>query len=233
MADEVTTSGDGSSHVDRGDADAPPDHDDTADAAKSRRRHLAIVAAVLLGFATVASAWAAYQAARWSGLMAINFNEGIVLNGDAGKAYAEGDATYNLDQSMFIEWITAIQSENVELAEYYQQTLFTDELTVAVQAWADQAEGPDSPFVMEEYRVPGWEQGDVLYDEAVAKFDQAKDDNQRSDNYVLVTVIFASVLFFAGLSGTIEVLAARLILLGIGGALFIAAAIAMAGMPVH
>jgi hypothetical protein len=46
-----------------------------------------------LGLATLASAWGAYQATRWSGVMATSFSEATILSNDAGKAFQLADAS--------------------------------------------------------------------------------------------------------------------------------------------
>ena len=97
----------------------------TEDDDDPRMKKLAVMAAVLLGIATVSSAWGAYQAARWSGSMTTNFNEALALNNDAGKLFSEGDAEYNLDQSLFVEVVVAVQEADEERATFIQENLFS------------------------------------------------------------------------------------------------------------
>ena len=49
----------------------------------------------------------------------------------------------------------------------------------------------------------------------------AKRDNQRSDNYVLAVVLFASSLFFAGISTKLADVSYQAVLLGIGWTIFL------------
>jgi len=44
------------------------------------------------------------------------------------------------------------------------------------------------------------EAADRLSDRAGRLFDEGRDANQTSDNYILSTIFFAAVLFFAGLA---------------------------------
>ncbi len=60
---------------------------------------------------------------------------------------------------------------------------------------------------------------------AAADSGKSKDANERADNYMLAVVLFASSLFFAGLSTKLKTSTAKLVLLGLGGALFLGTAI--------
>lgn len=198
-------------------------------------RRLAIYASALLGLATLCSAWGAYQATRWSGVMATSFNEATRLSTDAGKAYAEGDAQYNLDTTVYVEWSTAVGEGATDNAAYIQENLFSDPLYAALQVWLDLPDDAEAatPLDLDEYVVEGWDSGDELEAESEAAFDEAKDANQTGDNYVLITVIFASVLFFAGMASAVKVLTARLIMLVVASVLWLGAFVALLGQPVH
>jgi hypothetical protein len=57
---------------------------------------------------------------------------------------------------------------------------------------------------MPEYALPQTQEGKELDALADQEFWQANEANDRSDKYVLLTVIFASVLFFGGISTQFE-----------------------------
>jgi hypothetical protein len=60
----------------------------------------------------------------------------------------------------------------------------------------------------------------------------AEHANHTSDTYVLLTVLFASVMFFGGICGTFDSYRLRVITLGISIALLSFTLIALATMPV-
>jgi hypothetical protein len=62
---------------------------------------------------------------------------------------------------------------------------------------------------------------------------RAKDANERADNYMLALVLFASALFFAGISTKLSTYNARLITLGLGWVLFLGTVIWLATFPVQ
>ena len=61
-------------------------------------------------------------------------------------------------------------------------------------------DAPPSPFAMAEYRLAAEQETQELAALADRRGQQARDANQRGDDYVLLTVLFASVLFFSGIS---------------------------------
>jgi hypothetical protein len=63
--------------------------------------------------------------------------------------------------------------------------------------------------------------------------ERAKEANQRADNYMLAVVLFASALFFAGISTKLELLNARRAVLGLGWVLFLGTVILLATFPVQ
>ena len=84
---------------------------------------------------------------------------------------------------------------------------------------------------MPQYRLAADRGAKQLELKAAADSEHAKDANQRADNYTLAVVLFASSLFFAGISTKLETLTTRLVLLGLGTVLFLGTAIWLATMP--
>jgi hypothetical protein len=64
-------------------------------------------------------------------------------------------------------------------------------------------------------------------------FKQATQANLISDNYVLLTVIFASVLFFGGISGKFQTRVIDLTMLSLAFVLFVVGVVVMLRYPVH
>lgn len=212
-----------------------PEPDEPGAASERLHKRLGVVAAVLLGLATVATAWGAYQANRWGGVMAAEFNESVRLSADAGKAYQEGDAIHAVDATAFSQWVTATSEGEFERADYLAESLFSQSLVTAVAAWQAMgpAAAPPSPFELDEYVVAQWAEGDRLEAESQAATDRALAANQNGDDYVLLGVLLASVLFIAGAASTIESLRIRSAFLAIGGTVFAGCVVMLAVYPVH
>ncbi len=86
---------------------------------------------------------------------------------------------------------------------------------------------------MSEYRVVELEKVNDLTAQAEARFEEAKVANQRGDNYVLTTVLFASVLFFVAIAGRFDSWRIKLALVVLGTVMFVANLLVVLSFPVH
>ena len=59
---------------------------------------------------------------------------------------------------------------------------------------------PQTPFAMPSYKLPERAQATAADQRADVRFHQTLTDSQRGDDYTLLTVLFATVLFFAAMS---------------------------------
>lgn len=92
-------------------------------------------------------------------------------------------------------------------------------------------ESPSSPFAMPEYSLPDRLVAEEADGRAEAEFADAVAANERGDNYTLLTVAFASVLFFAGMSGQVVQRRSQWLLVGIAIGFFVMAATFLAVFP--
>ncbi|MFZ1769260.1 MAG: hypothetical protein WAU00_08690, partial [Caldilinea sp.] len=135
----------------------------------------------------------------------------------------------SLHANLFVAWASAVSGENSELADFLYAR-FPAELKVATDAWVatkplQNPDAPPTPFVMAEYQLVQNTQATELQQQAETEAELANRANEISDRYVLLTVIFASVLFFGGISGKFQsksvdiamlTLAAVVFLIGVG-----------------
>jgi hypothetical protein len=87
--------------------------------------------------------------------------------------------------------------------------------------------------VLPQYRLKASDESQALELRAATASQGAKDANQRADNYMLALVLFASALFFAGISTKLGTQDARLVTLGLGWVLFLGTVIWLATLPVR
>jgi hypothetical protein len=114
----------------------------------------------------------------------------------------------SLYANLFVAWVTAFSEENQELADFLYQR-FPPELKTATDAWLateprTNPDAPPSPFAMPEFVVAQSTEASRWDAEATAQAELAEQANETSDRYVLLTVLFASVLFFGGISGKFQ-----------------------------
>jgi len=200
-------------------------------------RWVEVIAAAVLALATIASAWSAYQATRWGGVQAAAFAEAGALRSESVRSSDLADAELTIDVEYFAIWLDGVSTGNEELQQRVEDS-FRPEFAIAFDAWqaTDPSANPDAPhtpFEMDEYRLTAAQEADMLRDQAEAAANEALDANQTGDNYVLTTVLFASVLFFAGISTKFQGRNRRLFLAALGLVAFVAGASILFTFPVH
>jgi hypothetical protein len=115
---------------------------------------------------------------------------------------------------------------------------FSDEMQPAFDAWIDlrpfqNTDAPKTPFDMDQYQLESVTQMQALDKKADEFAATARDANQRGDNYVMVTVLLASVLFFAGISSKMDTMRARLMLTSLAIIVLIAGIVLAVTMPIE
>ena len=197
---------------------------------------LDLVATVLLALATVATAWSGYQASRWNGEQAKASGRTNGIRILAARAQGLTQAQKQVDVATFSSWADAYARKETTLADFYFKR-FRKEFRPAVQAWIatrplKNPNAPLTPFVMPEYKLQAQADADRLDAEAALSAAAVQRDIQRSTNYVLAAVLFATTLFFAGMSTKLPTPRLRRILLGLGLIVFVGATIWIATSPV-
>jgi hypothetical protein len=205
--------------------------------ANPSERRLEIVSTVLLALATVATAWAAYQARQWTGEQSQGYSKATAARIAVNRVSAVANRQVQIDVATFIQWVDAREQNRDKLADFYRAR-FRDEFKPAFVAWLatkplTNPAAPPTPFAMPVYRLKASGQADRLELRAAAESDHAKDSNQRADNYMLAVVLFASALFFAGISTKLQSVAARTAILALGCLLFLGTVIWLATFPVQ
>lgn len=188
-------------------------------------RLVEFAAAVVLALATVATAWAGYQAALWGGDQTQHMAAASAANVRAAQASNAALQTASLHANLFVAWVTALSGEEQELADFLYAR-FPTELKVAADAWIatkprQNADAPLTPFVMAEYQLPQNAEAARFQQRAEEEARLANAANETSDRYVLLTVIFASVLFFGGISGKFQSRSVDLAMLALAGLVFL------------
>ena len=202
-----------------------------------RDRILEMCAAALMSIATVATAWCAYQSAEWGGEQAFLLGESQRTGREADLHSSLAAQKRNLDAAVFMEWIGGLATDNERLTEFYAER-FSPNLAVAVDAWLDteprtNPDAPPHPFTMDEYQVAEDSIAAMAAVESEAKWAEARQADQNGDSFVLLTVIFASVLFFGGIEQKFKDRKVRTGLLVVASMLFLGGLIALLNYPLH
>jgi len=227
-------------------ADAEDEHRE-----RSQRldRRFELGEAVLLSIAALLAAWAGFQSSNWSGVQDDLYNQASASRAEASQASGLANQETTIDVVTFTQWLQAGQQEgsldgSVAAGEGYVPDRaalsgflyerFRPEFKVAVDAWiAAQADGdpPPTPFAMAEYHLEANDDAARLEADAERDAAAARQANGHSDKYVLMTIMFATVLFFAGISSKMDTAKARVFLIGMGVTVLVVATAIVLSFP--
>jgi hypothetical protein len=216
---------------------APHELSESSEAMTGRERAFEIAAAVMLSLATVAIAWSGYQAARWSGLQAEKYTQASTARSQANRAAVKGSQERLQDLLNFNRWLEVSTEGNTQLADLYERR-FRDEFRPAFEAWL--AEDPlnnpaaeASPLRVKEYVVQNEVESNRLETVGDERFAEGRESTENADDYIFLTVLFAIVLFFAGISLRFAWPIIRTIVLALGAVILIYGLFELSVMNTH
>jgi hypothetical protein len=212
-----------------------------------------LVATIVLAVATILTAWSGFESGKWGGEQSVNFSEAGAARTESTRADTLAGQLTQIDVAMYIDWVTALSNELAEgtiaaadlnpftpvkgTVSGFLYNRFREEFLPAVDAWLetnpiDNPSAPKTPFTMDEYVVAKGVEADQLTALADEKAAAARTANQNGDNYVLTMVLFASVLFFAGVSSKMNRPRNRVIILGFGVFTLTVGLVILASLPI-
>lgn len=185
-----------------------------------------IWAAVLLSVATVATAWCAYQATRWGGEQQRNTAAASAARVEASRAYNRGLELVAIDADLFSDYAQAVATGDTVLQAFYVDHLFREEFIPVLNAWlaTDPLNNPDAPrnpFEDEAYLDGLLAEANAFLEEAERRTELAEEANHTTDEYILDTVFYATVLFFAGVSTKFSSHRVKVSLMALGTVIFL------------
>ena len=135
-------------------------------------------------------------------------NESNALERRAALLDVQGSQALIIHASMFMQLLAAQHAGNQQLASFYAER-FPPDVKKAYEKWL--AEKPFEnraadahPFVPNLYQVRGTAEAAAARSDAATRVAQAREAGNRSGQFLANTVLFATVLFFAGTAGKFE-----------------------------
>jgi hypothetical protein len=216
-------------------------------------RRFELLEAILLAVAAILTAWSAFQATKWGGVQADNYSRAGAARTESVRASARAGQLSAVDVDTFTSWLAALGADEragvesgltedgytpqprTESAFLYEH--FRPEFRTAFDAWLGTSprtnpSAPPTPFAMPEYRVAEAEQATELEQRAEQSSAVARQANQRGDNYVLMTIMFALVLVLVGIGTKMDTVKARTFLFALATLALVAAAVVVLTFPV-
>jgi hypothetical protein len=200
-----------------------------------RRKWIEPVVAVIMALTTMCTAWCSYESAAWTRRSNRLMNEYNALERRAALLDVQGSQALIVHASMFMQLLAAQHAGNEKLVSFYAER-FPPDVKKAYEAWLAQKpfenRAADAhPFVPNLYQVRGAAEAITARADAADRVVKAREAGNHSGQYLANTVLFATVLFFAGTAGKFEQPRVRLFAATFGVALFAFAVIRMLLMP--
>ena len=170
-------------------------------------------------------------------MQARNFAEASGGRAAAIQNTSVATARVAIDVNLFAQWLAAEVANN-DVAAAALEKRFPKTLAVAFAAWRATgapaaSAAPASPFELAEYVVPESATAENLNRQADARFAKGLDANQQSDDYVLMTVVFAMTIVIDAVGKEFASVGIRRASVVLGGSGLLAGCIVLATFPVH
>ena len=209
----------------------------TAATPRRQRNHriLEVLAVVLLGVATIGSAWCGYQATRWNGEENQLARRASDLQVEAAREFGLATQIVSYDSNMIAQYARAVSEGDERLQQFFKDSLIRPAFLPTLEQWEQEVVDGGSPRNLisdEEYldeQLSGYRDTEAR---AQAMTVEAEEASSNADDYVLTTLLLASALFFAGLTTSFRVRFAQLMLLGGSVVLIAYAASRLADLPI-
>ena len=172
---------------------------------------------VLLGLATVGSAWCGYQASRWNGEEAERSRLADTAQLESSRLFGRATQTIAYDATGAALYAAALVQADERLVAFYRDAIVRPEFLPTLDAWKDQVAAGERPTNL----LADQDYLDGLLEPARAQDTVAAEARMRSseaaehaDAYILTTLFMASALFFAGVTSSFRSRVIRIVLLG-------------------
>jgi hypothetical protein len=190
----------------------------------------------MMALATTASAWCAYQSNRWSGVQTFRLAAANEAGRQAGLNTVTAMQIRAFDGTMFLQFLEA-RAKGQKDFEIQLSSRFRPEMKVAMAAWLltdpfNNPKAPAHPLGMAEFQIAEETEARRQSQLQQERLTAAQEANRTSDTYVLLTVVFASALFFGGIAGMVHLAWLRQALAALAIAFFTGTVLCLATMPI-
>ena len=198
-------------------------------------RLIEMVTVLVIGLATVGTAWCGYQAAQWNGVQSAATSASTDSRVEASRLFGLATQKASYDSSMIVQYAQAVQAGNTALVAFYRATLIREEMLPVIDRWEAEIKAGGTPTrLIEDASYVDAQLGP--YRAATAKADAsskvALQAGATSHDYIINTILLAVALFFSGVTSSFSFRPARLLLVVAAIATVAVAAVNLADLPV-
>jgi hypothetical protein len=198
-------------------------------------RLIEIIAVLLLGIATVGTAWCGYQSSQWNGAQTDLARESSDERVEAGRLFGLASQKIAYDANIVAQYAQAIVQGDDNLAQFYRKNLVRPPFLPLLDEWqAELAAGgtPTSLFQDQAYLDTQFGDYQKAVDQAEAFSQLSQEASATSDEYVITTILLAIALFFAGVTSSFRYQPARVLLVLLAVGTVAVAAVRLADLPI-
>jgi len=198
-------------------------------------RIIEILAVLLLGIATVGTAWCGYQSSQWNGAQGDFAREASDQRVEASRLFGLATQRIAYDAGIVAQYAQAVQSGNDKLAQFYRKSLVRPPFLPLLDKWEAEVKAGGTPTSL--FEDPAYlDEQFKDYNDAVKQSEALTAESQRaseiSNEYVITTILLAVALFFAGVTSSFKYKPARVLLVILAVGTVGVAAVRLADLPI-
>lgn len=202
---------------------------------RPRENQLEVFAAILLGLATIGSAWCALEAARWHDRQGDATRDATKARIEAARGYNLGILRIAYDAMIAAQYAEAAAEGQTDLRRFYRDALIRQEFLPTIDAWLAQVQsgqtGAANLFEHADYLEQQLAETREL-DAAEAATERGDEASAYADGYIQVTVFMAIALFFAGIKSNFGSASVQTALVTIAALLVVFGGVQIVGLPI-
>jgi len=169
---------------------------------------------IVLAVVAISTAWSGFQGTEWGGQQALLYGQASSTRFEAEAAATAAGQQLVADSAIFTAWLQAHDQRDEDL-ESLLAGRFSPAFADAFDAWLQldpftNPDAPPGPAAMPSYTNPGFEEAAELNAQASRDFSAGTEARETSNRYIRTTVLFASVLFLAGIAQRFRVRGVRI-----------------------
>jgi hypothetical protein len=208
------------------------------DDSRSRKQHrtpIEMLAVVLLGIATVATAWCGFQSSRWNGQETDHARAATLSRVESSRLYNVAVQKVAYDANVTAQYAAAVSAGNDKLVALLRQNLVRPAFLPFLDQWSAQVKAGETVpnlFDNQQYLAEQFVDSAAETAKGDAELVLSGDAADNSDGYVAATLLTATALFFAGVTTSFGTRSARIALLMLAMIVLVYVSMRLANLPV-
>jgi hypothetical protein len=186
-------------------------------AREQRNRMLEVFTVVVLGVATVSSAWCAFQSSQWNDQFNIEARAASDAKVEQARLFALGTQLVMYDTTVLSSYAAALAEERPQLTAFIRESMVRPEFLPILDDWEAQVTSGsaevDSLLENAAYQEPLFAPAADAERAAIEATARASEADSHSDAYLMTTLLMASALFLGGVVSSFRARPAQVLLL--------------------